>query len=88
MFDRFVSKLTGFLSSQKKEPTSLVSVPVVPVAPPVLSRVAVEDQGSAPLHHGRNRSAERTRNRDELRALRGTSNKGARRMALYAALEG
>lgn len=88
MFDRFVSTLTGFLSSSKKEPTAPVSVPVVPLASPVRIEVSVEDEGSAPSNHGRNRTAERTRNRDQLRALRGTPNKGARRMALYAALEG
>ncbi len=88
MFDRFVSKLTGFLTSNRKEPTAPVSVPVVPVAPLVRIEIAVEDEGVAPSKHGRSRSAERTRNRDQLRARRGTANKGARRMALYAALEG
>ena len=88
MFNSIFAKLTGLLSSKEKAPTTSTTPSVAPSTAPlpaVTTEVAVAEDAVPSRNGGGNRCGSKARSRDERRASRG---KGARRLQLYAALEG
>jgi len=89
MFKGILSKITALVTTTKTTAVAkLETLPAMAVSHPATLASVIKRDDETEQNPDKKTKAKKAMKRDAARAARGTTNKGARRAALYAALDG